>query len=209
MVRAIGGRVVAVPGDRLLDKITHQGDLDVQERLMGSGDQSCASALHTAVGMGFDVHRLVDGDGLWLGGMFIKHSHALLGHSDADVLLHAITDALLGAIGDGDIGSHFPPSDNKWRGASSDQFLQHAKALAVERGALLNHVDCTIMCEAPKIGPHRDAIRNRIAAILGLALGQVSVKATTTERLGFTGRGEGIAAQAVVTIALPTSKVLT
>jgi 2-C-methyl-D-erythritol 4-phosphate cytidylyltransferase/2-C-methyl-D-erythritol 2,4-cyclodiphosphate synthase len=209
MVRAIGGHIVPVPGSRLLDKITHQGDLDVQERLIGSGVQSSESVLRTAVGMGFDVHRLVAGDGLWLGGVFIDHSHALLGHSDADVVLHAITDALLGAIGDGDIGSHFPPSDERWQGASSDQFLHHAKLLAQARGARLDHVDCTIMCEAPKIGPHRDAIRNRIAEILGLALGQVSVKATTTERLGFTGRGEGIAAQAVVTIALPTSKVLT
>ena len=209
MVRAIGGKILTVAGSRLLDKITHEGDLDVQERLMNPGAPPSQSLLRTAVGIGFDVHRLIAGNGLWLGGVFIHHDHALLGHSDADVLLHAITDALLGAIGDGDIGSHFPPSDAAWRGASSDQFLRHANSLAQARGSRLDHVDCIIMCEAPKIGPHREAIRQRIAEILGLALDQVSVKATTTERLGFTGRGEGIAAQAVVTIALPSTKVVT
>lgn len=153
--------------------------------------------------MGFDVHRLIDGDGVWLGGVLIPHDRKLEGHSDADVLLHAITDAVLGAIGEGDIGHHFPPSDPQWRGASSDRFLAHACALVAEKGGRIDHVDATVMCEAPKVGPHRQNIRERIATIMSLPAVRVSIKATTTERLGFTGRGEGIAAQAVVTVRLP------
>ena len=135
--------------------------------------------------------------------MPVPHTRALAGHSDADVGLHAITDALLGAIADGDIGSHFPPSDPQWRGASSDRFLTHARDLVAARGGTIDHVDVTIICEAPKVGPHRDAMRMRLAGLLCVPLRRISVKATTTERLGFAGRGEGIAAQAVATIRLP------
>jgi len=154
-------------------------------------------------GMGFDVHALGEGDHVWLGGVKIAHSQALIGHSDADVLLHAITDAVLGAIADGDIGSHFPPSNEKWRGASSDRFLAHAVALVAARGGRIAHIDATLICERPKIGPHREAIRARIAEIMDLAVDRVAVKATTSEQLGFTGRQEGIAAQAIATVRLP------
>jgi 2-C-methyl-D-erythritol 4-phosphate cytidylyltransferase/2-C-methyl-D-erythritol 2,4-cyclodiphosphate synthase len=155
------------------------------------------------IGMGFDVHALGAGDHVWLGGVKIPHDQGLVGHSDADVLLHAITDAVLGAIANGDIGAHFPPSDEKWRGASSDRFLAHAVALVAAKGGRVAHIDATLMCERPKVGPHRDAIRARIAEIMGLPLDRVAVKATTTEKLGFTGRQEGIAAQAVATVRLP------
>ena len=151
-------------------------------------------------GMGYDVHRLVEGEKLWLGGIRIEHHKGLAGHSDADVALHAIVDALLGAIGDGDIGSHFPPTDAQWKGASSDQFLKHANGLVSQAGYRIGNVDLTIICEAPKIGPHREAIRARIADLLEVDIRAISVKATTTERLGFTGRGEGIAAQAIATV---------
>jgi 2-C-methyl-D-erythritol 4-phosphate cytidylyltransferase/2-C-methyl-D-erythritol 2,4-cyclodiphosphate synthase len=151
--------------------------------------------------MGFDVHRLGDGEELWLGGVKIPHHQGLIGHSDADVALHALTDAILGAIGAGDIGTHFPPSDAQWRGASSDRFLARAATLVGEAGGRIDHVDLTIICEAPKIGPYRDAIRARIAALLRLPEARISIKATTTERLGFTGRGEGIAAQAIATVS--------
>jgi 2-C-methyl-D-erythritol 4-phosphate cytidylyltransferase/2-C-methyl-D-erythritol 2,4-cyclodiphosphate synthase len=154
-------------------------------------------------GMGFDVHALGEGDHVWLGGVKIAHTQALIGHSDADVLLHAITDAVLGAIADGDIGAHFPPSDEKWRGASSDRFLAHAVALVSARGGRIAHIDATLICERPKIGPHREAIRARIAEIMDLPLDRVAVKATTSEQLGFTGRQEGIAAQAIATVRLP------
>jgi len=138
-----------------------------------------------------------------LGGVAVPHSRGLCGHSDADVVLHAITDALLGAGGLGDIGEHFPPSDPQWNGASSDRFLRHAVELLRSRGAIIDHVDCTIIAEQPKVGPHRNAIRQRIADIASLSLAQVSIKATTTEGLGFTGRREGIAAQAVASVRLP------
>jgi 2-C-methyl-D-erythritol 4-phosphate cytidylyltransferase/2-C-methyl-D-erythritol 2,4-cyclodiphosphate synthase len=150
--------------------------------------------------MGYDVHKLATGEELWLGGVRIEHDKGLAGHSDADVALHAIVDALLGAIGDGDIGTHFPPSDPQWKGASSDRFLAHAAKLLGEAGYSLGNIDLTIICEAPKIGPHRPAMRRRIAELLGVDIDRISVKATTTERLGFTGRGEGIAAQAVATV---------
>jgi 2-C-methyl-D-erythritol 4-phosphate cytidylyltransferase/2-C-methyl-D-erythritol 2,4-cyclodiphosphate synthase len=149
------------------------------------------------VGMGYDVHRLEVGEELWLGGIRIEHDKGLAGHSDADVALHAIVDALLGAIAAGDIGAHFLPSDDRWRGAASSAFVEHAAMLVAEAGYRIGNVDLTIICEAPKIGPHRDAMRARIAELLGTPLAAISVKATTTERLGFTGRGEGIAAQAV------------
>lgn len=156
--------------------------------------------LPVRVGTGFDVHRLAEGEELWLGGIRIEHDQGLAGHSDADVALHAIVDAMLGAIANGDIGSHFPPSDERWRGAASSAFVEYAAQLVAEAGYRVGNVDLTIICEAPKIGPHRDAMRARIAELLQVPLSAVSVKATTTEKLGFTGRGEGIAAQAVATV---------
>lgn len=199
MVRANGGLIVAVEGDERLDKITNEGDLERMQAMLGGG----LPQWRTAIGSGFDVHRLIAGDGIWLGGHFIAHDRKLEGHSDADVLLHAITDAVLGALGAGDIGQHFPPSDERWRGAASDAFLKHACQLAAERGAIIDHVDATVICEAPKVGPHREAIRARIAAIMGLGPDQVSVKATTTEKLGFTGRGEGMAVMANASLSIP------
>jgi 2-C-methyl-D-erythritol 4-phosphate cytidylyltransferase/2-C-methyl-D-erythritol 2,4-cyclodiphosphate synthase len=152
--------------------------------------------------MGFDVHAFGGTGPLWLGGVAIPHERGLAGHSDADVALHALTDALLGAAALGDIGDHFPPSNPQWKGAPSRLFLEHAAALIRDSGGVIDHVDLTIICEAPKIGPHRLAIRSTIAELLRLPLTRVSVKATTTERLGFTGRTEGIAAQAVATIRM-------
>ena len=192
---AAGLKVVTVAGDAMLDKLTTAADFArAEERL--------AARLVSRSGMGFDVHAF-DGPGpIMLGGVEIAHEHGLAGHSDADVVLHAITDALLGAGGFGDIGEHFPPSDPQWKGASSDRFLAHAAALVRDAGGIIDHVDCTVICEAPKVGPHRAAIRAMVAEILGLATRAVSIKATTTERLGFTGRGEGIAAQAVATIRM-------
>ena len=154
-------------------------------------------------GQGFDVHRFTNGDHVWIGGVRIAHTHALDGHSDADVALHALTDALLGAIGDGDIGQHFPPSDPQWRGAASHLFLADARRRVEARGARITNVDVTIMCEAPRIGPHRPAMQARIGEILGLPPDRVGVKATTTEQLGFTGRREGIAALAIATVIRP------
>lgn len=196
LVRRHVGPVATVAGDGRLDKITTSDDFERMSAMLHPG-------WRTAVATGFDVHRLVAGDGLWLGGIWIAHDRKLDGHSDADVLLHAVTDAILGTIGDGDIGSHFPPTDQQWRGASSDRFLTHARDLLGAAGGRLDHVDCTVICEAPKVGPHRSAIRENLARLLDLPLSHVSVKATTTERLGFTGRGEGMAAQAVVTVRIP------
>ena len=187
VLRANGGIVGHVQGDERLAKLTFAEDFMVQQPSI-------------RIGMGFDVHRLVEGEELWLGGIRLDHSKGLSGHSDADVALHAIVDALLGAVANGDIGSHFPPSDPRWKGASSDQFLEHAAKLVREAGYGVGNVDLTIICEAPKIGPHRDAMRTRIADLLGVDIALVSVKATTTERLGLTGRGEGIAAQAIATV---------
>ncbi len=144
------------------------------------------------------MHRLAAGEELWLGGIQIPHDKGLAGHSDADVVLHALTDAILGAAGAGDIGEHFPPSDPQWRGARSAQFVEHAVALAAEAGLYVANADLTIICEAPKIGPHKQAIKETIAGLLAVDTARVNVKATTTEGLGFTGRGEGIAAQATV-----------
>jgi len=156
-------------------------------------------------GTGIDVHAFAPGDHVMLGGLRIAHSQALSGHSDADVVLHAATDALLGALADGDIGAHFPPSDPQWKGASSDRFLKFAVERVKARGGRIAHIDVTVVCEAPKIGPHRDAMRAKIAEIAGIAAERVAVKATTSEKLGFTGRGEGIAAYATATIRLPWS----
>ena len=157
------------------------------------------------IGQGFDVHAFGPGDEVWLCGVAVPHERGLVGHSDADVGLHALTDALLGAIGAGDIGEHFPPSEPRWRGAASDIFLEHAAELVRARGGLIASVDVTMICERPKLSPHRARMVERVAAILGLAPDRVSIKATTTDRLGFTGRGEGIAAQAVATVRLPLS----
>ncbi len=187
VARAAGLVVALVEGDESLRKVTYAADL-------------AAAPQHSRTGFGFDVHRLISGEELWLCGMKIDHPKGLAGHSDADVALHAVTDAVLGAAAAGDIGDHFPPSEPRWRGASSDRFLAHAVALAAEAGYGLGHVDLTIICEEPRIAPHKAAMRARLAQILGLDASAVNVKATTTERLGFTGRGEGIAAQAVVTL---------
>lgn len=195
MLRRMGQDVALVPGDPMLEKITHPADF-------AAAEARHAATMISRSAMGFDVHRLEVGQELWLGGVLIPHDKGLSGHSDADVALHAITDALLGTIGAGDIGMHFPPSDPKWRGAASAQFLEHAAGLVRDRGGIIDFIDLTLICEAPKIGPHREAIRVRIAAILRLDPGAVSVKATTTERLGFAGRGEGIAAQAIATVRL-------
>jgi 2-C-methyl-D-erythritol 4-phosphate cytidylyltransferase/2-C-methyl-D-erythritol 2,4-cyclodiphosphate synthase len=194
MVRWLGGGVALVQGDIMLDKVTYPQDFAAAEGRL---------AWETRSASGFDVHRLEVGEELWLGGILIPHDKGLSGHSDADVALHAITDALLGTIAAGDIGTHFPPSDPQWRGASSDRFLAHAASLIAERGGRIDFVDLTLMCEEPKIGPHRAAMTARIAKILALHPSRVSLKATTTERLGFTGRGEGIAAQAIATVSLP------
>ncbi|HJS10457.1 bifunctional 2-C-methyl-D-erythritol 4-phosphate cytidylyltransferase/2-C-methyl-D-erythritol 2,4-cyclodiphosphate synthase [Sphingopyxis sp.] len=198
LVRRLGLPVVAVPGDARLHKLTYAEDMAILAGLLGIGTMT-----RTAVGMGYDVHRLVADKPLWIGGIEIAHSHGLEGHSDADVGLHALTDAILGALADGDIGDHFPPSDPQWRGAASHRFLNFAAERVTARGGRIDHVDLTIIAEAPKIGPHRAAMRARIAEILAIPLERVSVKATTTERLGFTGRREGIAAQAVASLQLP------
>ena len=155
------------------------------------------------MGQGYDVHAFGPGDHVWLGGLKVPHSKGLIGHSDADVLSHAITDALYGALGDGDIGSHFPPSDPKWKGANSSIFLKAAADAVRLRGGMIANIDATVVCETPKVGPHRDAIRQRIAETVDLPLDRVAVKATTSERLGFTGREEGIATLAIATVRLP------
>ena len=194
MVRRLGGSVGLVQGDAMLDKVTHPEDFALAE---------ARATTETRTATGFDVHRLEAGEELWLGGVLIPHDKGLSGHSDADVALHALTDALLGTIAAGDIGTHFPPSDPQWKGADSARFLQHAASLIAERGGRIGFVDLTIICEAPKIGPHRAAMTQRIADLLALSPDRVSIKATTTERLGFTGRGEGIVAQAVATVQVP------
>lgn len=195
MVQALGEAVALVEGDEALHKITFAGDFQ-ETRL------SAPSHLFRT-GLGYDVHRLAPGEELWLCGLRIEHDKGLAGHSDADVALHAITDALLGAMALGDIGEHFPPSDPQWKGASSDRFLAHAADLVRGAGGTIVNLDLTIICEAPRIGPHKAAMRARVSEILGLDVARVSVKATTTERLGFTGRGEGIGAEAIATVMIP------
>jgi 2-C-methyl-D-erythritol 4-phosphate cytidylyltransferase/2-C-methyl-D-erythritol 2,4-cyclodiphosphate synthase len=191
----LGPVIVAGSDDNL--KVTTPEDLAAAERLLAArqGD--------LRVGQGFDVHPFAPGDHVWICGVQIPHGMSLAGHSDADVGLHALTDAVLGAIGAGDIGMHFPPSDARWSDAASDQFLSHAADLVRARGGTVAAVDVTVICERPKIAPHRAAMVERVAGILGIAPDRVSVKATTTEKLGFTGRAEGIAAQAVATVRLP------
>ncbi len=186
MLMANNAAVRMVPGDEALAKFTFAGDFARTDMVA-----------EVRSGTGFDVHRLVPGEELWLCGVQIPHDKGLSGHSDADVAMHALTDAILGALALGDIGDHFPPSDPQWRGASSDRFLAYAMQLVRGAGYELNNADVTIICEAPKIGPHRLAMRESLAAIMAVDVSRISVKATTTEMLGFTGRGEGIAAQAM------------
>lgn len=195
VLQAAGMQVAMVEGDPALDKITTAADFRRAEQWL-------AGTLTPRTGMGFDVHAFSGEGPVILGGVEVPHARGLAGHSDADVVLHAITDALLGAGGLGDIGEHFPPSDPQWRGAPSDLFLRHAVQLLEARGAIVDHIDCTIIAEEPKVGPHRSAMRTRVAEITGLDAEQVSIKATTTEGLGFTGRREGIAAQAVANIRM-------
>jgi 2-C-methyl-D-erythritol 4-phosphate cytidylyltransferase / 2-C-methyl-D-erythritol 2,4-cyclodiphosphate synthase len=195
VLRAAGMKVAAVEGDPALEKLTRPADFDRAEQWL-------AGVLRPCTGMGFDVHAFAGEGPIMLGGVEVPHERGLAGHSDADVVLHAITDALLGAAGLGDIGEHFPPSDDRWKGAASSLFLSHAVDLLHERGAIIDHVDCTVIAEVPKVGPHRQAMRARIAEIAELSIDQVSIKATTTEGLGFAGRREGIAAQAVASIRM-------
>ena len=192
-----GHAVHVFEGDPGNMKVTSPQDVAIAEaRLIGD----CPDI---RMGQGYDVHAFGEGDHIWLGGHKVAHTKGLVGHSDADVLSHAITDALYGAIGDGDIGSHFPPSDPKWKGADSSIFLAAAAEAVRARGGMIAHVDATVVCETPKVGPHRDAIRASLAEVLKLPLDRVAVKATTSERLGFTGREEGIATLAIATVRLP------
>ena len=194
-----GHAVRVFAGDPANVKLTYAQDFAAAERLMTGH----AAMNDVRIGQGYDVHAFCPGDHVWLGGVRIDHDHGVLAHSDGDVVLHALTDALLGAISDGDIGSHFPPSDPQWRDAASDLFLAHAGARIAALGGQVGNVDITIVAEAPKIGPHRDAMRARIGAILGLAPERIAIKATTSEKMGFIGRREGLAALAVATVRLP------
>jgi 2-C-methyl-D-erythritol 4-phosphate cytidylyltransferase/2-C-methyl-D-erythritol 2,4-cyclodiphosphate synthase len=196
VVERAGGRVVLTPGDPRLMKLTYPEDFEMAEALAGG-------MRITRIGMGFDAHRFGPGESVWLCGVEIPHDHGLVGHSDADAGLHALTDAVLGAIGEGDIGDHFPPSDPKWKGAPSSIFLEHAAELVSRKGGRILNVDLTLICERPKIKPHRQAMRARVAELLRLPEERVSVKATTTEAMGFTGREEGLAAQAIAAVEMP------
>jgi 2-C-methyl-D-erythritol 4-phosphate cytidylyltransferase/2-C-methyl-D-erythritol 2,4-cyclodiphosphate synthase len=201
IAEAAGCAVHVFAGDARNFKLTTPEDF--ARAMQQLAPPSLAALPDVRMGQGYDVHAFAEGDKVWLGGVAIPHSHALAGHSDADVLMHAITDAVLGAIAEGDIGAHFPPSDPQWKGAASEIFLAHACKLVRERGGMIAHVDATVVCEAPKVGPHREAIRASLAKIMGLDIGRVAIKATTTEKLGFTGRREGIAALAIATVRLP------
>ena len=196
VVERAGGKVVKIEGDPRLMKLTYPEDFEMAERM-------AAPAMTTRIGQGFDAHRFGPGDAVTLCGVRIDHDRTLIGHSDADAGLHALTDALLGAIGAGDIGDHFPPSDPRWKGVESGVFLRHAAELVAAGGGAIVNVDVTLICERPKIKPHREAMRARIAELLGLPVERVSVKATTTEQMGFTGRQEGLAAQAVASVQYP------
>jgi 2-C-methyl-D-erythritol 4-phosphate cytidylyltransferase / 2-C-methyl-D-erythritol 2,4-cyclodiphosphate synthase len=192
-----GAPAFVFEGDPMNGKVTTKEDLRAAEARLGG------AASETRVGQGFDVHAFAPGDCVWLCGVRIPHTQALSGHSDADVALHALADAIYGALAEGDIGAHFPPSDPKWKGAPSHVFLAHAVGRVRARGGVIVHLDLTLVCEAPKIGPHREAMRARVAEIAGLDAARVAVKATTTEGLGFAGRGEGIACLATATVRLP------
>jgi 2-C-methyl-D-erythritol 4-phosphate cytidylyltransferase/2-C-methyl-D-erythritol 2,4-cyclodiphosphate synthase len=191
-----GHPVATFPGETTNVKLTHPQDFK-------HAPAERQAELRVRVGTGYDVHAFTDGDHVWLGGVRIAHERGVLAHSDGDVALHALTDALLGVLADGDIGTHFPPSDPQWKGAASAQFLSFAAERVRQRGGVIDFLDLTVICEAPKIGPHREAIRSAIAAAAGVKIDQVAIKATTSERLGFTGRREGLAALATVTIRLP------
>ncbi|MBV1927360.1 MAG: 2-C-methyl-D-erythritol 2,4-cyclodiphosphate synthase, partial [Rhodobacteraceae bacterium] len=193
VARAAGLDIAIIPGDPDNIKITTAGDFARAERIL-------RGQMDIRLGNGFDVHRFGPGDHVVLCGIPVPHDRGLRGHSDADVAMHALTDAIYGALAQGDIGQHFPPSDPKWKGAASDIFLRHAVDLAGSMGFRLGNVDCTLICEFPKIGPHAVVMRQSLADIMGLRLDQVSVKATTSEKLGFTGRGEGIASIATATL---------
>mgnify|MGYP003700428089 CR=1 FL=1 len=201
VAEAAGLSVALVAGSPDNMKITQAEDFGMAETLLGRK----AHKMEYRTGHGFDVHAFEDGTAVIICGVEIPHSHKLKGHSDADVGMHALTDAIFGAIGAGDIGDHFPPSDAQWKGAPSRVFLEKARDLVTERKGQITHCDVTLMCEAPKIGPHRDKMRNALAEILQIGAARISVKATTTEQLGFTGRREGIAAMATATVALPQS----
>jgi 2-C-methyl-D-erythritol 4-phosphate cytidylyltransferase / 2-C-methyl-D-erythritol 2,4-cyclodiphosphate synthase len=188
--------ITAVPGEAENFKLTTVNDFAIAERLL-------AGVTETRTGMGFDVHRFIPGDHVWLCGVRIPHDRELDGHSDADAGLHALTDAILGSVAQGDIGRHFPPSDERWRGVPSSVFLEHAASLVQNAGGDIVHCDITIICERPRLAPYREAMRARIAEILNIDIARVSVKATTTEGLGFTGRGEGLTAQAIATVRVP------
>lgn len=192
-----GLQIALVPGRAENFKVTTAADMARLERELSTRPRE------TRIGSGFDVHAFGPGDHIMLGGVEVAHDAALIGHSDADVVLHALTDAILGALGAGDIGQHFPPSDPQWRGAASSRFLRHAAELLAQRHGRLMNADLTVICERPKIGPHRAAIAASIAKILCVPPDRINVKATTTEKLGFTGRGEGIAVQALVSVTLP------
>jgi len=196
-----GLTVALTPGSTRNIKITHPEDFARAERLLGG-----AQSMETRIGSGFDVHPFESGDAVWLGGVKIAHTHKLQGHSDADVALHALTDAIYGALGEGDIGQHFPPSDPQWKGAASSIFLGHAAGLVAERGGRIVNLDLTIVAEAPRIGPHVEAMKIAIAGICGTTPSRVAVKATTSEQLGFTGRREGIVAMATASIELPRTE---
>jgi 2-C-methyl-D-erythritol 4-phosphate cytidylyltransferase/2-C-methyl-D-erythritol 2,4-cyclodiphosphate synthase len=196
VARAAGLAVTITPGHADNLKITHADDFDRARRILGG-------RMDIRTGTGFDVHRFGPGDHCMLCGVAVPHGRGLQGHSDADVGLHALADAIYGALAEGDIGRHFPPSDPQWKGAESHVFLRHAVGLAAEKGFAIGNMDVTFLCERPKIGPHAEAMRAALAGITGVALERISVKATTTERLGFTGREEGIAAQTVVTLVKP------
>jgi 2-C-methyl-D-erythritol 4-phosphate cytidylyltransferase/2-C-methyl-D-erythritol 2,4-cyclodiphosphate synthase len=200
VLRAAKLEVAVVEGDPMLEKLTTAADWQRAEVWLNS-------QLIPRTGLGFDVHAFAGDGPIMMGGIAIPHDRGLAGHSDADVVLHSITDALLGAAGLGDIGQHFPPSDPQWKGADSSIFLAHAANLVRQAGGTIDFVDCTVICEAPKVGPHRDAMRSRVAAILDLPVSSVSIKATTTERLGFAGRREGIAAQAVANVRIPSASL--
>ena len=197
VARAAGLEIAIVPGDEDNLKITLPGDFERAASILRRNDRN---GMNIRLGNGFDVHAFGAGDHVTLCGVRIPHSHGLVGHSDADVAMHAVTDAIYGALAMGDIGQHFPPSDPQWKGTASEAFLRHAVALAADRGFAPGNVDCTIICETPKIGPHAAAMRDSLAAIMGIGADRVSVKATTSERLGFTGRGEGIACIATCTL---------
>jgi 2-C-methyl-D-erythritol 4-phosphate cytidylyltransferase/2-C-methyl-D-erythritol 2,4-cyclodiphosphate synthase len=199
LVEWAGMQVTTFAGEPGNTKLTTEDDFARAEA------RRIASLADLRVGSGFDVHTFGDGDHIMLGGVRVPHNRGVVGHSDADVVLHAVVDAILGALADGDIGKHFPPSDMRWKGASSDIFLKFAADRVTQRGGKIAHIDITVVCEAPRVGPHRDTMRTRIAEICGIAADRVAVKATSSEQMGFTGRGEGLVAMATATVRLPWS----